>query len=97
MIEKSREKVLLSVRVQPRAGRNEIAGVRDGALLIRVTAVPEKGKANKAIIALLSKSLRLPKSTFSLFRGAKSRDKTFAIEGIEEGDLRARIEKILSD
>ncbi len=54
-----------------------------GGVLLKasVTAVPEGGKANKALIGLLAKTWRLPKTSFSLLSGASSRRKTFLVEG----------------
>ena len=77
------------VRVTPNASLDAIEGVvvRDDGkarLAMRVRAVPEKGKANKAVVALLAKSLGLPKSALSVTTGETSRDKTVRIEA---GDL----------
>lgn len=74
------------MRVTPNAGRDAIDGVErrdDGGVVlrVRVAAVPDKGKANAALIALLAKKLRLPKSAFSLLSGETSRHKTLALSG----------------
>ncbi|MCC7477031.1 DUF167 domain-containing protein [bacterium] len=71
----------LLLRAQPRAGRDEIAGLREGRLLVRVTAAPEDGKANSAIIRLLSKALGIPASSMEISSGQSSRDKTLSIHG----------------
>jgi uncharacterized protein (TIGR00251 family) len=76
----------LHLRVTPNAGRDAIEGVEqraDGtsALRLRVKAVPDKGKANAAAIALLAKALGLPKSSLSLVSGQTSRFKTVEISG----------------
>ena len=75
----------LFARVTPNASRDAIEGVEtrdDGQarLRLRVTAQPEKGKANKAVIVLLAKALRLPKSAFAVTSGETARDKTIRIE-----------------
>lgn len=71
----------LRVRVTPRSGRNEVAGVRDdGVLLVRVTAPPQDGKANDALCKLLAKELGVPKSAVSVTRGQASRDKTVTVD-----------------
>jgi hypothetical protein len=77
----------LRVRVTPRAGRNEIAGERDGVLLVRVTAAPEGGKANVAVCRLIAKALRIGTSRVSVARGAGSREKLLRIEGLQASDL----------
>lgn len=84
----------------PNAGRDGVDGVElrdDGTavLRIRVSAVPDKGKANAAVIALLAKLLGLPKSALSLSSGETSRFKTIAITG-EGADLVARLEQMLA-
>jgi uncharacterized protein (TIGR00251 family) len=81
------EGVRLRVRAVPKAGRNEVAGVRNGRLLVRVTAAPEDGKANTAIVKLLSKTWSLPASAIELTAGATSRDKTFLLRGVSAADI----------
>jgi hypothetical protein len=71
--------LVVSVRVTPRASRNEIAGTRNGILHIRTTAPPADGKANKATIRLLAKLLDVPPSAISLLRGQSNRDKQFLV------------------
>ena len=90
--------VRLSVRLTPNGGRDAIDGLEAGGdgecyLKARVSAVPEKGKANKALIALLSKSLGIPKSTFILVSGDTARKKILRIEG-EPEDLMEKLNAI---
>ncbi|TDI63636.1 MAG: DUF167 domain-containing protein [Alphaproteobacteria bacterium] len=78
--------VLVPVRLTPKAGRNRIVGVRadaDGTrrLAVSVTAVAEDGKANGALIALLAKTWKLPKSAIAITAGAKARSKTVRVAG----------------
>ncbi len=83
------DKTVLYLKVLPSSSRWELAGgARDEVgqywLRLRITTAPEKGKANKAVIAYLSKTLRLPKSAFSIIAGEKERNKKLCIdEGIE--------------
>ena len=75
---------MLSLRVTPNAGRDVIDGVEsrdDGTsvLRLRVSAVPDKGKANAAVIALLAKTLGIPKSSIALVSGETARQKTLRI------------------
>jgi uncharacterized protein len=74
---------MLEVRVQPRAKKNEVL-VRDGRVLVRVTAPPAEGKANAALCALLAKKLGVPKRAVKVQRGAASRDKVVSIDGMDE-------------
>ena len=83
---------ILPVRAQPGARRNEIRGVQDGMLKVCVTQSPEKGKANKALVELLSKALRLKKSQIALIAGEASHHKRFLVSGIDARELAARID-----
>lgn len=68
----------IAVRVTPKAARNVVVA-SDVGLRVYVTAAPEGGKANAAVVKLLSKALGVPKSRLLLLRGATSRDKVFEI------------------
>lgn len=83
--------LILPVRASPGAKRDALAGQHDGSLKISVTAPPDKGKANAAIIALLSDLLHLPKSNITLLSGETSRQKKFCIEGIDKETLLQRL------
>jgi len=93
VVRESRGKVLLSVHVQPRSRQNAIVGVRDKSLLLKVNAPPVDGAANEAVIALLAKALDLPKSTFSVQQGTKSREKSVKVEHITADDVLKLLEK----
>ena len=82
VVRESKGKVLLSVRVQPRSRQNRIVGVRNNYLLIKVNALPVDGAANQAVIEVLAKAVGLPKSTFTVQQGTKSRDKFVKVEDI---------------
>ncbi len=76
----------LYLRVTPNAGRDQIEGPEhrdDGSavLRVRVKAVPDKGKANAAVIAILAKALGVPKSAVTLVAGDTARLKTLAVRG----------------
>ena len=90
------EGTILPVRAQPAARRNEIRDTQDGMLRVCVTQSPEKGKANKALIALLSKSLGLRKSQLELIAGETSPQKRFLVRGITPEELAERIEQALA-
>jgi uncharacterized protein len=81
------EGTILPVRAQPGAKRNEIRGEQDGMLKVCVAQSPEKGKANKAVIELMAKSLGLKKSQIELLSGATSHQKRFLIRGITPEEL----------
>jgi uncharacterized protein len=86
--------VTISVRVTPRADRNGVAGVRgDGVVLVRVTAAPTDGQANKAVLETLADALKLKKSQVSLVSGETSRDKKVQISGLSAAEVQSRLPK----
>lgn len=89
--------VILAVRAQPGARRNTIAGVHAGALKVAITQAAEKGKANAAIIEVLSKAMALKRSQISILSGETSRQKRFRIAAIDCAELQRRLAAILND
>ncbi len=81
-------RLLLSLHVQPRAGKEQLAGLHGEALKIRLTSPPVEGRANKAVIALLAKLLHLPKSAVVIKSGLQSRSKQVLISGCDETTAR---------
>ncbi|MBV5335617.1 DUF167 domain-containing protein [bacterium] len=78
--------VRAALRVTPKASRNAVAGLTElagggVALKVTVTTVPEDGKANQAVIALLSKAWKTPKSSISVVAGATDRNKIVLAAG----------------
>lgn len=71
--------LLLHVRVQPRAGRDEIVGLLGGALKVRITAAPVDGKANTHLLRFLAKCFGVPPSRVELISGATGRNKRLRI------------------
>jgi uncharacterized protein len=82
----------ISVRVLPRAARDEIGGERAGALLVRLTAPPVEGRANVALCRLLAKRLGVAADRVSVVRGHRSRDKVVRVDGLLEAEARRRLE-----
>jgi uncharacterized protein YggU (UPF0235/DUF167 family) len=87
--------VILPVRAKAGAKANELIDERDGALRVAVTAPPEGGRANEAIVRVLADSLNLRTSQITLLTGAGSRSKRFLVAGITAEDLVNRIEAAL--
>jgi uncharacterized protein (TIGR00251 family) len=85
----------IRVRITPRAGRDAIAGWRGETLLVRVAAPPVEGEANAALVRLLARTLGLPKSAVSVIVGAKGREKTVAVEGLDEAEALRRLRKVM--
>jgi uncharacterized protein (TIGR00251 family) len=74
--------VSFSVRVQPRAGKDEIAGLHQGAIKIRLTAPAVENRANQALIEFLAALLKTAKSAVRIQSGARSRTKRVEIRGV---------------
>jgi hypothetical protein len=81
----------LSVRVQPRASRNEVAGLVGETLKIRLTAPPVEGAANDACLAFLAKLLDLAPSRLAIIQGERSRNKVVRITGLTQAEVHARL------
>jgi uncharacterized protein (TIGR00251 family) len=81
------EGVTLAVRAQPGARRNAILGEQAGALKVAVTAPPEDGRANAAMMEILRDWLGVKRSQVELLSGATSRNKLFLIRGMTAGHL----------
>lgn len=82
--------LLVGVRVVPRSSRDAIAGVRDGRLLVRLTAPPVEGRANAALVKLLARSLGVARDRIEIVSGVSSRSKRLRLEGVA-GDALERL------
>jgi len=78
----SRSGVLLAIRVQPRASRDEVAGAIEGALKIRLCAPAVDNRANEALTEFLAAVLRVPKSSVRILSGERGRTKRVEITGV---------------
>jgi uncharacterized protein (TIGR00251 family) len=83
--------VTLRVRVQPRAAREAIAGLREGALVIRLTAPPVEGEANAALLRFVAELLDVPRAAVTLRHGARGREKTLHVSGVDVATVKARL------
>ncbi len=86
---------ILSVRAQPGARRNGIVGEQAGMLKVAVTAPPDKGRANNAIVAVLAETLGLKRSDIELIHGPTSRQKGFLVRGMTAERLQNRLRTLL--
>lgn len=77
----------IRVKVQPKASSNQIVGFKGDVLQVRVTAPPERGKANDALVELLATTLRVARSKIRILRGHSSRDKLIAVDDLSQDDL----------
>ena len=79
---------LLRVRLTPRAAREQVILQDDGTLAVRVSAPPVDGRANAALERAVAGALGVAPSRVSLVRGARGRDKTRRVEGLDDGAVR---------
>lgn len=84
--------VYLSIKLQPRASREQINGIQGAELKISVTAPPVDAAANRALIEFLSERLAVSRSAIDLVRGQTSRHKTVFIRGASLAQIRAKLE-----
>lgn len=89
------EGCVLPVRAQPGARKAGILGEQAGALKVAVTAPPENGRANRAIVELLREALSLKRSQVELLGGETSRDKKILIRGVTVQDLHTLVQAVL--
>jgi len=81
----------IDIRVIPRAGKSGIAGVRGGALLVRLNAAPVDGAANAELIEVLSEVLDVPKRAVSIVTGERGRQKRVRIDGMTAELVRSKL------
>ena len=80
---------ILTVRVQPRASKDEIAGEMNGALKVRLQAPAVENYANDALIEFLAQLLKTPKSAVRILSGDRSRTKRIEIRGVSGQQIQA--------
>ena len=87
----STAKARMTVRITPRASRDEVVGEREGVLRVRVTAPPVDGAANEALVRLLAKVVGVPRGDVLIASGATSRTKIVDVAGLELHEVRLRL------
>jgi uncharacterized protein (TIGR00251 family) len=90
------EGVVLPVRAQPGARKAGVLGELAGALKVAVTAPPEDGRANKALVETLREALGVKRSQVKLLSGTTSREKRFLIRGVSKAELAERVAAVLN-
>ena len=87
--------IRLAVRVHPRARRARLQGMLGEALKVEVTAAPESGAANEAVIALIADSLNVPRSAVRIVAGFTSRNKTLEVLGLDPAAASTKLKAAL--
>ena len=78
---------IVAVRVIPRSQPEGLAGLRDGRLLVRLSAAPVDGAANKALTALIAGHFHVSRSRVQLLRGEKAREKDLLLCGLSADEV----------
>lgn len=86
MPEKKQNEIIFTLRILPNSSKNEIIKA-DGVIKVKITAPPVDGKANKALLEFLSKTFKIPKTSFSIVKGETSKDKTLSVKAADEEKL----------
>lgn len=87
VIKESDDGIFLNCWIQPKASKNKICGLYNGALKIQIAAPPEKGKANSELCGFIAKFMRISKSNVFITRGELSRNKTVLIRGMSKQEF----------
>ena len=83
--------MILAVRVQPRARKDEISGVMGGALKVRLRAPALEDRANEALCEFLAELLKTPKAAVRILSGHHSRSKRVEVRGVTEQQILALV------
>ena len=81
-IQQAGSSVIFSVKVVPRSSRTAIAGILNGMLKVKLSAAPEKGKANESLVEFLADTLGIKRNTITITSGLTSPVKTIQIAGV---------------
>jgi hypothetical protein len=85
----------IEVKATPRASANALIGERDGRLVVKLTAPPLEGKANRELTKLLGKALGVAPSTIEILKGQSSRDKVVLVHGLTPEAAKERIDNAI--
>lgn len=90
-IKEDGQSVIFKVRVQPRASKNQLAGIFEDALRVRLTAPPVEGEANEACRVFLARCLGVSRAQVELVAGHTGRNKLIRVVGLSREDLLKRL------
>ena len=81
-----------AVRISPRASRSEISGEHDGALRVRIAAPPVDGAANRELVRVIARALKVPQNAVEIIAGTNSKSKTVRAQGVDAATLERLIQ-----
>ena len=84
----------IKVRLQARARKDELIGVRDGVLLARVSAPPVEGRANRALRRLIARQVGVSPSMVTIVTGERARDKLIRVDGVDPSALNDAVSQL---
>ncbi|MDP6582516.1 MAG: DUF167 domain-containing protein [Vicinamibacterales bacterium] len=87
--------VVVLVRVIPRSSRTRVAEIREGRLLVRLTAPPVDGAANEALVRVLAKTLEVPRRAVRVVSGERARHKSVLVDGLTAEEFLARLGELV--
>lgn len=87
---------ILPVRAQPGARKNAVVGEQAGSLKVAVTAPPEDGRANKALLDVLRMALGVKRSQIELLSGQTTREKKFLLRGVSRAEMETRLAELVA-
>ena len=85
------DRAILRLKIKPRSRKTRLERLADGSLCLKIRAVPQKGQANKEIIAFMSEMLKIPKQAITIRSGLTSPLKILSFSGLSEEDLMRRL------
>ena len=86
--------ILVALKVQPRASRNEFCGLLGEELKVKVTAPPVDSAANQALLKFMAQSLDCSRASLLLHRGQTSRHKIIAVTGLNRAEVEQRLSRL---
>lgn len=87
IFQESKNGVTFAIKLIPRAKRDEIVGIENDALKIRLNAPPVEGRANEALLKFLAQTLNVPRANIEILRGETSRHKVVRVRGVSAAQL----------
>jgi hypothetical protein len=84
---RNRNSLVIKIKVEPRSSKSEIVGPYGDGIKVKLTSPPVDGKANKELIELLSKELKIPRKNIEIISGQSSKNKVVKISGLSKIEL----------